>query len=115
MKKPVKLILWVLSVTAGILIIAALMFFINFLRATKQMTPAETGALNDSVWCVKDKFVNSYIFKDNNGFLIVDAGFGIKSFGNELKKLGIKPELINTILLTHTDGDHKGPGNQHSY
>jgi len=72
------------------------------------MTPAETGAINDSVWCIKDKFVNAFIFKGKTSYLMVDAGFGRKSFNAELKKIGIEPEKITTLLLTHTDGDHIG-------
>ena len=63
MKKTIKIILWSLATIFGLLIFGALIFYFNFLRATKVMTPAETGAINDSVWCVKDHYVNAYIFK----------------------------------------------------
>jgi glyoxylase-like metal-dependent hydrolase (beta-lactamase superfamily II) len=72
------------------------------------MTPSETGAINDSVWCIKDHFVNAYIFRGKTGYLMIDAGLGTKHFNKELDKLGIKPKKISTILLTHTDGDHIG-------
>jgi glyoxylase-like metal-dependent hydrolase (beta-lactamase superfamily II) len=108
MKKLKKIILWGLAIFASLLITAALIFFIKFHNATKAMTPAETGAINDSVWCVRDKFVNAFIFKGNNSYLMVDAGIRRNNFRKELKKLGITPEQITTILLTHTDGDHTG-------
>ena len=72
------------------------------------MTPADTGMINDSVWCVKDRFVNAYIFRGKTGYLMTDAGIGKKNFTKELDKLGIKAKKITTILLTHTDGDHIG-------
>jgi hydroxyacylglutathione hydrolase len=108
MKKPIKRILWGFSVLAGLIIVAALVFFIRFSKATRAMTPAETGAINDSVWSVRDKFVNAYIFKGLNSYLMIDAGFSRDNFAKELKKTGIAPGQITTILLTHTDGDHIG-------
>jgi len=108
MKKPFKMLLWTVAVLLGLIIIAALIFLLNFLIATKSMTPAETGAINDSVWCIRDKFVNAFIFRGEKSYLMIDAGLGVKRFRQELKKLGINPDEITTILLTHTDGDHTG-------
>jgi glyoxylase-like metal-dependent hydrolase (beta-lactamase superfamily II) len=108
MKKSIKRIGFGVAIVAGVLIIVAVFFLINFLKATKEMNPTETGAINDSVWCIKDKFVNAYLFKGENSYLLVDAGLGKSNFKSELKKIGIKPEQITTILLTHTDGDHIG-------
>lgn len=108
MKKMVKRTLWGIGILVGMLVIASAVFIINFFIATRSMTPAETSAINDSVWCVKDKFVNAFIFKGKTSYLMVDAGYGKGSFHHELKKLGITPDKITTILLTHSDGDHTG-------
>ena len=108
MKKPVKRFLIGLIVLAGIVLIYALIFLFSFILATKKMTPAETQAINDTVLCIKDKFVNAYLFKGKTSYLLVDAGFGKKNFRLELKKLGIDAGQVKTILLTHTDGDHIG-------
>lgn len=108
MKKPLKRILWGVGILLGIIVIGASVFLINFITETKKMTPAETGAINDSVWCIRDKFVNAFIFKGKNSYLMVDAGFGKKNFSKELDKLHISPGQITTLLLTHTDGDHIG-------
>jgi glyoxylase-like metal-dependent hydrolase (beta-lactamase superfamily II) len=108
MKKIIKVIIWTLAVILGLGIFGALIFLFNFIHATKAMTPAETEAINDSVWCIRDHYVNAYIFKDNSGFLMIDAGIGKKTVGKELDKLGIKPKKINAVFLTHTDADHIG-------
>ena len=108
MKKPVKRLLWVVATIFGIIVIAAIIFLLNFMSATKSMTPAETAAINDSVWSIKDRFVNAFIFKGEKSYLMIDAGLGMKQFRKELDKIGINPEEITTILLTHTDGDHTG-------
>jgi glyoxylase-like metal-dependent hydrolase (beta-lactamase superfamily II) len=108
MNKTLKRILWALAILASLIIIGVILFYLNFLKATKSMTPAETGAINDSVWSIKDRFVNAYLFKGKNSYLLIDAGIGKKNFNIELQKLGIKSDQITTLLLTHTDGDHIG-------
>jgi hydroxyacylglutathione hydrolase len=106
MKKPLKRILWITGILFGLIIIALAVFFINYIVATKAMTPSETGALNDSVWCIKDKFVNAFIFKGKKGYIMFDAGISKDNFRTELAKTGIATDKIKNILLTHTDGDH---------
>lgn len=108
MNKLVKRTLLGLGILIGLVVIAATVFLINFILATRAMTPADTSAINDSVFVVKDRFVNAYIFKGKQNYLMVDAGFGEKSFLAELNKLGIAPEKITAVLLTHSDGDHTG-------
>jgi hydroxyacylglutathione hydrolase len=108
MRKSVKWILRGFAVIVSLILIVAVVFLINFLQATKAMTPSETMALNDSVWCIKERFVNAYLFKSNNGYILIDAGMSKKKFNGELKKLSINPDMVKAILLTHTDGDHTG-------
>ena len=108
MKKPVKRILQGVAVLIGLLVIAAVVFLISFIKATKSMTPAETAAINDSVWCIKDRFVNAYIFKGDHSYLMVDAGITRNNFKKELEKIAVNPDKITTLFLTHSDGDHIG-------
>jgi len=108
MKKAVKIILWGFGTLLGLLVIAVAWFYINYRLGIKEMRPAETSAVNDSVFCIKDTFVNAYIFKGKKGYLMVDAGYSKQSVAVELHKLGISPAQITTLLLTHTDGDHIG-------
>jgi glyoxylase-like metal-dependent hydrolase (beta-lactamase superfamily II) len=108
MKRLKQILLWGSGIIVVILIAVALLFYIRFHNGTKSMTPSETGSINDSVWCIRDKFVNAYIFKAKNSFLMIDAGISKNNFSTELKKVGILPEQITMLLLTHTDGDHIG-------
>lgn len=108
MKKPVKRIIISLGIITGLLIILVVLFIIRFNSISKQMTPSETTALNDTVFCIKDRFVNAYIFKSNTGYLMVDAGMSDKIVVGEMTKLGIDPSSVKNLLLTHTDGDHIG-------
>ena len=108
MNKTLKISLWGVAILLLLIIIGVAVYLINFLKATKAMTPAETGIINDTVWCIKDKFVNSYIFKGEQSYLMIDAGIGDKNFKREMDKIGINPDKITNIFLTHTDGDHIG-------
>lgn len=108
MNKLLKRSLWGLGILVGLLIIGAAVFIINFITATKAMTPSDTTQINDSVWCIKDRFVNAYIFRGEKGYIMIDAGIGENSFINELGKTGISSDNITALLLTHTDGDHIG-------
>jgi hydroxyacylglutathione hydrolase len=108
MNKLVKRSLVGLGILIGLLVTGAAVFLINFISATNKMTPSESCQINDSVWCIKDRFVNAYIFKGVKGYIMIDAGISEKRFISEIRKTGIDPEHINTLLLTHTDGDHTG-------
>ena len=108
MKKISKRILIVLGMIVGLIILLALGYGYKFYTEIKIMTPAETSSVNDSVFCLKDKFVNAFVFRGKTGYLMVDAGIHEESVKAELKKLGIAPEQITAILLTHTDTDHTG-------
>jgi glyoxylase-like metal-dependent hydrolase (beta-lactamase superfamily II) len=108
MKKAIKRTLWITGILFGLLILAAIAFLIYFRSATKEMTPAETKGVNDSVFCIKNGFVNAYIFKSKNQYILFDAGMSEKRFLAEMKSLKIMPEQISSVFLTHTDGDHTG-------
>ncbi len=106
MKKMIKWILWIIGAIIGVVLIGSLIFLFSFMHTTKSMTPSETGALNDSVWCIRDHYVNAYIFKARENYFMIDAGISKKTMSTELNKLGIKPEKIEAVFLTHTDADH---------
>ncbi len=53
--------------------------------------------------------VRTFLIKSDNKLILVDSGFGIAQGGRTeavLKELGIAPDEITDILLTHFDGDH---------
>ena len=108
MKKPIKVALRIVAVLIILIVLGAGIYLLNFLKATKSMNPGETGQINDTVWCIKDRFVNAYIFRGDKGYILVDAGISKKNFKAEMGKVGVTPEQITALLLTHTDGDHIG-------
>ncbi len=51
--------------------------------------------------------VNAFLIRTREKNILVDAGFGRHLFEN-LQTLGISPEEIDVVLLTHMHGDHIG-------
>lgn len=51
---------------------------------------------------------NSVYIGDRSGGLLVDVGRSAKQTNNMLKEIGVEPEFIKGILLTHEHSDHVG-------
>jgi len=50
---------------------------------------------------------NTFLIKTPKQTILVDTGFGGAVF-EKMKKLGVEPDKIDTVLLTHLHGDHTG-------
>ena len=51
--------------------------------------------------------VNAFLIKTPQSNILIDAGFGRKLFDN-LASVGVAPEQVDMIFLTHMHGDHIG-------
>lgn len=72
-----------------------------------KMTPLETGEVIPGIYAVKTQnFVNFYLVKGDNGYIMFDAGSDKKETKKQLDLLGISTEQIVTVFLTHSDYDH---------
>jgi len=40
--------------------------------------------------------------------VLIDCGFGVKDAGARLRRLGVEPETLSAILVTHEHNDHAG-------
>jgi glyoxylase-like metal-dependent hydrolase (beta-lactamase superfamily II) len=72
----------------------------------KKMFLLETKEIEENIYSIKDDIVNLYLVKDSTQFIAIDAGNNIETVAIEMEKLGIDPEQVSAVLLTHTDGDH---------
>jgi glyoxylase-like metal-dependent hydrolase (beta-lactamase superfamily II) len=50
---------------------------------------------------------NTFLIKTPERIILVDTGFGTTIF-DKMKKLGVEPDQIDVVLLTHMHGDHIG-------
>jgi glyoxylase-like metal-dependent hydrolase (beta-lactamase superfamily II) len=78
--------------------------------------PGNTGILIGADDALKKKYipsgtytsqVNAFLIKSPERALVVDTGFGEKLFDN-IRSLGVSPEKVEAVLLTHMHGDHIG-------
>jgi len=60
------------------------------------------------VFAVSNKQVNFYLVKANQKYVAFDTGVSEKMSLRGLAKLGIKPDDVTAVFLTHTDSDHAG-------
>lgn len=66
----------------------------------------------DNVYYVGDRWVSSYVVTTGEGLVLIDTlepGFGSWIPAN-IRKLGLNPENIRHILVTHGHSDHVGNG-----
>lgn len=74
----------------------------------KRLQPVQTGKLSENVFAVKTGSVNFYVYRNNLDYVLVDSGFGKSIIKRELNDLGIDPNDISHLFLTHSDFDHVG-------
>jgi glyoxylase-like metal-dependent hydrolase (beta-lactamase superfamily II) len=108
MKKVLKISLITIGVIVGVLMLAWGGLFLYLQSKAKKFTPMETGHIVDYIFVVKDDFANLFIIKDSAQYIVIDCGISPKTVEEEMKKMGINPDDVVAIFLTHTDGDHVG-------
>jgi glyoxylase-like metal-dependent hydrolase (beta-lactamase superfamily II) len=65
---------------------------------------------NDDIKIIELTFVNAFLVKVNEGFILIDTGLSIhwEKLDNELISAGCLPDKLKLIILTHGDFDHTG-------
>jgi len=106
MKKIIKRTLWGIGAVIALFVILFAWYGIHASSEVKKMSPAETGQITDSIYAIKDSFVNIYLIRSGNGYVAIDGGNSIEGIKAGLIKLKISPDDVVAILFTHTDGDH---------
>lgn len=95
----------ILIIIAGLITAIGIYFKMQFYPSVTQKIPVQTEDLELMV--IKEGNVNCYIVKSNNHTIFIDSGLG-KQTPRELQKLGIRPEEVTHVFLSHSDVDHVG-------
>ncbi|MBC2852068.1 MBL fold metallo-hydrolase [Cetobacterium sp. 8H] len=77
-------------------------------------TPLAPAKVFDNVYCIGTKSVVAWAIKTEKGIILIDAMWDdtdAKTIINGMKKLGLNPEEIKYIIVTHGHGDHYGGAN----
>jgi hydroxyacylglutathione hydrolase len=65
---------------------------------------------NDNIKIIMLTFVNTFLVKVNEGFILIDTGLSMHwdKLDRELVSAGCFPDKLKLIILTHGDFDHTG-------
>lgn len=70
--------------------------------------PTRTMKITENIYVIRNFFVNFFVYTDGEDYIVIDTGLSRFLAKRGLKKIGINPENISHIFLTHTDYDHVG-------
>ena len=78
-------------------------------RNKKMWKPINTGWINETFACIRDRDVNCFLVKSANGYIAIDSGYkNSDAVRSGLNQLGISPNEIEAVFITHLDIDHAG-------
>jgi len=108
MNKILKRILIAIGIVIGVLALAYGGLYLKLKSEMSGFTPMETGKIVDDIFVVKDDFANIFIIQDSAQYIVIDCATDPSIVAEQMKKLGISPDEVAAVFLTHTDGDHVG-------
>ena len=80
-----------------------------FMRGKKYCHPTNTVIIGNGVSCIRENDVNMWFYTKNGITIAFDAGhLHFKGLQTAFDKIGIDPNKIETVFLTHADVDHAG-------
>lgn len=68
--------------------------------------PLNTGWIDGHVSCVREWVANIFFYRKDGTTIMMDAGYNYNRLAEKMAWLGIAPESIRHILITHQDTDH---------
>lgn len=84
-------------------------------RGKGMWNPLNTQITKDGIVCIRDKDVNCFLIKTDSGYIAIDSGYqNSQNTRRALEELGIAPDRVSTVFLTHLDIDHAGGMNDGS-
>ncbi len=73
-------------------------------RKHLQLIP--TGQIIENIFAIRTGSANLFIYKKGLDWIAIDSGFGSSILKREFSFLGINPNKITSLFLTHSDFDH---------
>jgi glyoxylase-like metal-dependent hydrolase (beta-lactamase superfamily II) len=71
------------------------------------MHPAPTGRIDDTgIIAIRNRRNCMYLVEADVGYILIDAGSVPSEVKTEMETLGISPESVSHVFLTHSDYDH---------
>src|SRR5438552_16202212 len=93
---------------AGLAMVAGLVSFGVAARAQQQAQPLKTTKVKDNVYWVQGGVgSNDGFIVGNTGVVLVDTKTTVDSEKGVLAEIAkVTPKMVNTAIITHSDGDH---------
>ena len=81
----------------------------HIMKGKKYCNPAETGNYECGISCIRQGDVNLWFYTKNGVTIAVDSGrLNYRGVENSFQQIGINPEEIKHVFITHADVDHCG-------
>ncbi len=77
-------------------------------RGTEIFKPLNTGWVDEHVACVREWVANIFFYRKGSTTIMIDAGYNYDRLEEKMAWLGIDPQSIQHVLITHQDTDHVG-------
>ena len=77
-------------------------------RGKQIFKPLNTGWIDEHVACVREWVANIFFYRRGDTTIMIDAGYNYDRLAEKMSWLGIRPQEIKSILVTHQDTDHVG-------
>jgi Zn-dependent hydrolases, including glyoxylases len=81
-------------------------FSTNAFVHRKHLRLIPTGQISENIFAIKTGSVNLFIYEKGSDRIAIDSGFGVSILKREFSLLGIDPNDISSLFLTHSDFDH---------
>ena len=88
--------------------IAAVILVLVLALILTQFRPSGTREITNGVYAVNCGMVNFYAITTSDGIVLFDTGINPALAERGLRKLGLSPQNVRHVFLTHTDFDHTG-------
>ena len=80
----------------------------RLLKGKEIYKPMDTGWIDSRVACLREYAVNVFFYRKNGRTIMIDAGCDYEKLQKKMSWLGIRPEEVSHIFLTHQDADRVG-------